>query len=187
MKKCKALLCLSSLLFAAPTLAVTNSLYGQIGGGISDVKWNDENIAVANLAIGRQTSTYFAWELGGYFFESVTRTKKMEGGLKFKDEGSANIIALAAKGILPINDRLSLFAKLGLGGINESVEYKTYVNGTLTASQKVESTRAVGLASFGASAFLTDRVSLDATVTAFSANGDVEEKYLGIGSITFHF
>lgn len=182
------LLCALVSLITTPAYAGDKAVFFETGGGVSDVDSfdKDRHLAVAVANLGYQTSPYFNWDVSLYRFENDDTTAVFDT-MRVKTKWEGRILALAGRFTLPVNKRLKVYGKAGIGTGTEEYRQKTYSGNVLMSSSKVSTTKGVALLGVGANAFLTEHVALGLSAVVFPGRGNVNDKYLGLMTASYYF
>ncbi len=129
--------------------------------------------------VGYQLMKYFALE-GGYFYLPQAKA----------NAGSAGNVTIkswfaygAAKGILPINDRFNVFAKLGTAYVNGHFEGTTRLFGSFFSSGDFWQV----LAGAGMQFYIIENLALTAQFMYIPCHQRVPDTYLMTGGLTYRF
>lgn len=133
-----------------------------------------------NVNLGYKFTPYLAAELGFYGYPNEDFTIYDYSLAKGKNNYA---VAVAGKGIVPLGDYVSLFAKLGVGLANHELqnEYLKYVNAGSHSG-------AVALVGAGMAFALTDNLAFVAQGSATSKSSDnIPPMYLGTLGLSYTF
>jgi OmpA-OmpF porin, OOP family len=175
--------------FAAPAMAEGLYVVGSVGQSKADVDKNeldgsarslagfhssvDDTDTAYKLQLGYQVNQYFAVE-GGYINFGKTTYHASAPGQTGSSESKAEGVNLDAVGILPVTDRLSVFAKAG--AVYAKVKYSYAVHtGLGDSTGSADSTDLKGTWGVGASFDVTKNLAIRAEYEQFHKLGNKDK------------
>ncbi len=168
--------------YVEPLVGYSQTKYKDIN---DDLPGGKENSFAAGLDAGYQFNKYFATEIGGLYFADTTITKiTADSGdnLELKSKNNYAIYA-ALKGMLPISNSFSLFAKLGAADSNAKEYVK--VNGISDAQNQ---NKFAFLAAAGATYHFQNNWSVSLEALGLSSNGDdIPQHVAGLLAVGYQF